>query len=335
MHTIPLRGLATIATLGVAASLTLSACGSNSDDGAGGAGGADIKLAGVLANTSDPFWASIVCGAQGEAKKRGVNLTMYTSTSTDDNEMASNFQTATLKKPDGILVNPFNGQQFVAQYKQLMQDGVPVVTATGTEPRTEYQVVFSDYNTAPFAEEAAAVIPKGSGSMLFMGGAPGIPPLEGRTKPFLEALTEARPDLTKLDDEYSGFDTNKATTDAASTIIAHKDLKVIVAATGPDAIGAAAAVKQAGKQDDISVIGFDAVPPEVQALKDGTIDILIAQNPFAIGREQVAALVDYLKGNPTKPVPTDAKPKSIPSKVLTADNVDAPENSDYVYKATC
>jgi len=332
MNTIPLRGLA---ILGVAATLTLSACGSSSDVTTGANGASDIKLAGVLANTSDPFWASIVCGAQGEADKRGVKLTMYTSTSADDNETASNFQTATLEKPDGMLVNPFNGQQFIGQYKQLMQDGVPVVTATGTEPRTEYQTIFSDFNTAPFAKEIAAVIPKGAGSMLFMGGAPGIPPLEGRTKPFVEALAQARPDLNRLEDEFSGFDTNKATTDVASTIIANKDLKLIIAATGPDAVGAAAAVKQAGKQGDIAVIAFDAVPPEVAALKEGTIDVLIAQNPFAIGREQVSALVDYLEGDATGPVPTTAEPLGISSKVLTAATVDDPENSDYVYKASC
>ncbi len=75
-------------------------------------------------------------------------------------------------------------------------------------------------------------MPEGAGSMVYMGGAPGIPPLEGRTTPFLEAVAEARPDLTRLEDEFSGFDINKATTDASSLIIAHPDLRFIVAADG-------------------------------------------------------------------------------------------------------
>ena len=45
--------------------------------------------------------------------------------------------------------------QFLAQYQQLMGDGVPVVTATGTDPRTEYQAVFSDFDTSQFAEDAS------------------------------------------------------------------------------------------------------------------------------------------------------------------------------------
>ena len=287
--------------LGVALTVTLSACGDSDEPSSTPEG--DITIAGVLANTSDPFWASVQCGAEEEAEARGVTLKMYTSTAIDDNETASNFQTATLKTPDGIYADPFNGQQFVAQYKQLMEKGVPVVTTTGTDPRTEYQAVFSDYNTAPFAEEALAGVSAGAGSMLYMGGAPGIPPLEGRTLPFLDAVAEARPDLTRLEDEFSGFDTNKATTDATSIIIANKDLKLIVVAAGPDAAGAAAAVKQAGKEDQITVIAFDAIPPEVEALKAGTIDVLIAQNPFEIGRQQVGALVDYLEGDHFRPRP--------------------------------
>lgn len=316
-------------------SLAVTGCGSSSDDASGG-GDQQISLAGVLANTSDPFWQSIACGAQAEAADRGVDLELYTSTSTDDAQIANNFQSATLKDPDGVMVNPFNGNQFLAQYQQLMGDGVPVVTATGTDPRTEYQAVFSDFDTSQFAEEALATVPEGSGSMVYMGGAPGIPPLEGRTQPLLEAIGEARPDLTRLEDEYSGFDINKATTDASSLLIAHPDLRLIVAATGPDAVGAAAAVQQAGKAGQVTIVAFDAVPAEVQALRDGTISVLIAQNPFGIGRAQVDSLVDYLEANPGGgAVPTDADPVGIPQKLLTKDTVDDPENADYVYKAEC
>lgn len=322
---------------GVAVTLVLTGCGSDSgSDPGSGDSGSDIKLAGVLANTSDPFWQSIACGAQEEADARGVELDLYTSTAIDDNQTADNFQSALLTEPDGVFANPFNGNQFVAQYEQLMQDGVPVVTATGTDPRTEYQAIFSDFETSQFAEEALATVPEGAGSMVYMGGAPGIPPLEGRTMPLLEAIAEARPDLTRLEDEFSGFDINKATTDASSLIIAHPDLRLIVAADGPDAVGAAAAIEQADMVGEITLIAFDAVPPEVEALKRGTISVLIAQNPFDIGRQQVGALVDYLEDNPDGgAVPTDAEPIGIPQRLLTADTVDDPENADFVYKSDC
>ncbi|MFG0221372.1 substrate-binding domain-containing protein, partial [Streptococcus suis] len=76
--------------------------------------------------------------------------------------------------------------------------------------------------------------------------------------------------------------------------LAHPDLKLIIAADGPDGLGAAAAISQAGKAGQIALVAFDAVPGEVDALKAGTITALIAQNPTDIGAKSIDALVDYL-----------------------------------------
>jgi ribose transport system substrate-binding protein len=234
------------------------------------------------------------------------------------------------------MASPFNSNQFVPEFQDLMKSGVPVVTSAGTDPRTEYKSVFSDTDTARFAKDVVSLIPAGAGTMAFLGGAPGIPPLEARTKPFLDAIKAARPDLKVLETEYSGFDPNKAATDLTSLILANPDLKLIVAADGPDGIGAASAVEQAKVVGKIALIAFDAVPPEVESLKKGTIQALIAQNPIAIGRQQVDALVDYLKAHPNGgAVPTTESPVGIPQGLLTSDNVADPKMADFIYKPSC
>jgi ribose transport system substrate-binding protein len=294
-----------------------------------------LKLSGVVGGTADPFWQSIVCGAQSQATKRGVTLKTYTTTGFDTNILANNFQAATLAKPNGIFAFPQNPGQFSTQYKALMAKGVPVVNNGGTSPRVEYQAVFSDADTGRFAAEALAGASAGAGTLVYLGGIPGIPPLEARLNPFLAAVAAARPDLKRVD-EYSMFDPNKAATDLAALFLAHPDIKVIVAADGPDAIGAANAVKQANLVGKVTLIAFDAVPPEVDFLKSGVISVLIAQNPAAIGRGVVDSLVDYLKKHPKGgKVPTTAPFVGVPQKLLTAKTVDAAENADYLYKAAC
>lgn len=62
---------------------------------------------------------------------------------------------------------------------------------------------------------------------------------------------------------------------------------------------------------------------------------MIAQAPGAIGRQQVDALVDYLKANPGTAAVKPAGTASVDNKLLTKDNVDDPANADYVYKASC
>jgi ribose transport system substrate-binding protein len=321
--------------LAVTAALALLSAGCSASNSSAGGGGNSITLAGVLANTSDPFWTSVGCGAKQEAKKLGVTLRMYNSTSTDTNQIASNFQSATLFNPSGILSSPFNNNQFIAQYKSLMAKGIPVVSGNGTSPQTEYKNIFSGSDTAKFATDVLKGVPAGAGSMVYLGGAPGIPPLETRTTPFVTAVKSARADLRALPTDYSGFDINKETSNVSALILAHPDLKLVIAADGPDAVGAAAAIKQAGKQGKITLVGFDAIPAEVAALKNGAITALIAQGPFTIGRDQVDALVDYLKAHPNGGAVQPSGDQTVANALLTKDNIDDPASADYVYTANC
>jgi ribose transport system substrate-binding protein len=276
-----------------------------------------------------------VCAAKQEAKRLGVTVRMFTSTSTDTNLIANNFQSALLTKPQGIFVSPFNNNQFIAQYKSLMKKGVPVVTGNTTTPATQYKWVYSAADTARFAGTVLKSVPAGSGSMVYLGGAPGIPPLEARTLPFVKAVQTARPDLDRLPNDYSGFDINKETQNVSSLLLAHPDLKLIIAADGPDAAGAAAAITQAGKAGKVTLVAFDAIPPEVQALKQGVISYLIAQSPATIGRLAISTLVSYLKAHLTGGPVKNAGKIAVPNQLLTKATVDSPKNAAYIYKTGC
>lgn len=297
--------------------------------------GGKIQLAAVLANTSDPFFETQVCAARKEAKALGVSLRVFSSTSTDTNAIANNFQSALLTKPNGILVTPFNNNQFIAQYKTLMRKGVPVVTGNGTSPPTEYMSVFSATDTARFASTVLKRVPTGAGTMVYLGGAPGIPPLETRTLPFVKAVKAARRDLHGLPNDYSGFDTNKETTNVSALLLAHPDLKLIIAADGPDAQGAAAAIQQAGKAGKVTLVAFDATPPEVQALKSGVISFLIAQSPGGIATQSIKVLVDYIKSHPNGSAVKGGAKLSVPNRLLTKANVSSPANANWVYRSGC
>jgi ribose transport system substrate-binding protein len=330
----------------VAISATLAACSSASTSssptsaGAAGAsvpatGSSSIHLAEVVANTSDPFFMSVQCASQQEAAALGVSLQTFNATSTDTNTIADNFQSAALTKPQGIFTDPFDNNQFIAQYKTMMADGVPVVTGNGTTPAEEQKYILSASDTARFAPQVLKNVPTGSGSMVYLGGAPGIPPLQSRTLPFVKAIESARPDLGELPTEYSGFDVNKVTTDLSSILLANPGLKLIIAADGPDAQGAVAALKAAGKAGKITLVAFDAIPTEVTALQQGTITDLIAQSPFAIGRDSIEALVSYLKAHPDGGAVTYAGTQAIPNQLLTKANLSSPANANYIYKASC
>lgn len=340
----PLTALiaATALTTAVAACSSASSSSSSSSSSSaaspaasGTAGSSGIHLAEVLANTSDPFFETIACASQQEAAKLGVSLQTFNSASTDTNAIANNFQSASLTHPQGIFADPFNNNQFIAQYKTMMSSGVPVVTGNGTTPPAEYKDIYSGSDTARFAPTVLQNVPSGSGSMVYLGGAPGIPPLQTRTLPFVKAVEADRTDLKVLPTEYSGFDVNKTTTDLGAILLANPDLKLVIAADGPDAQGAAAAIKAAGKAGKVTLVAFDAIPTEVAALQQGIITDLIAQSPGAIGRDSIDALVSYVKAHPSGGTVAYAGSQTIPNQLLTKATLSAPANAGYIYKASC
>lgn len=293
-----------------------------------------IRLAAEFANTSDPFFETQLCAAKAEAKKLGVSLQTFSSTSTDTNQIANAFQSAALTKPQGIFANPFDNNQFLAQYKRLMKSGVPIVSNNGTSPPAEYKYVLSGSSTGQFAAQVLKKVPT-TGSMVYLGGAPGIPPLESRTTPFIKAVEKLRPQLKVLPTEYSGFSVTKVATDLNSILLANPQLKLIIVADGPDAEGAASALKAAGDAGKITVVAFDAIPPEVAALKAGTISDLIAQDPTAIATTAISDLVTYLRAHPHGGAVKYAGQQMIPNKLLTASNVGSSGSKPFIYKASC
>src|SRR4029079_2137934 len=112
-----------------------------------------------------------------------------------------------------------------------------------------------------------------------------------------------------------------------ATLAKHPDLKGIFAANLFSAEGAATALRQAGKLGDVKIVGFDAGPKQVQDLKDGLVQALIAQKPADIGSQGVEQAYNALEGKPT----TDKIGTGF--EVVTKDNLS--QMQDVLYKPSC
>ena len=90
--------------------------------------------------------------------------------------------------------------------------------------------------------------------------------------------------------------------------------------------GVTAAVKAAGKSGQVKLVEFDAGPPQVQALKAGTISALVAQYPYGIGQQGVQLAYKYVTGK------TGIKLHyGTGSAVITKANVNSPAMKKYLY----
>ena len=139
---------------------------------------------------------------------------------------------------------------------------------------------------------------KKGGDVAFIPFQQGTLTNELREQGFKEGL-KAHPELKLVAEQSSQSDYNTALTVTENILTANPDLDAIFAANEPGVLGAAEAVRQAGKAGDITIVGWDGNPKEVEAVRDGLVSTLVVQNPFRMGYDGVNAAVEIIREGKT------------------------------------
>ncbi len=312
-------------TLGAA---VLAACGDDDNDGGGGGGGGGKDLTLIAGVKGDEFYITMNCGAQAEAKKLGASLNFQ-----GPNEFSADLQTPIVnavaaKKPDAVLIAPTDTKAMYAPIKQLADGGSKVVLVDTTLEQADLAVSQIASDNEGGGREAASTLAKligGSGKVFVVNVKPGISTTDLRAKGFEAGAKEAG--LDYIGQQYSQDDPAKAASIVKAILASNPDLKGIFATNLFSAEGAASGLKEAGKLGDVKIVGFDAGPKQVQDLKDGLVQALIAQRPAQIGSLGVQQAVAALDDKPTK--------KKIATGFISITKDNLAQNQDALYKASC
>jgi ribose transport system substrate-binding protein len=319
----------------IAVALLLAACGGDDDSGSSGSSSSGSSSTAKKFNMTliagvrgDEFYITMNCGAQAEAKKLGATLNFQ-----GPNEFAADQQipivnAVAAKKPDAVLIAPTDTKALFAPINQLADGGSKVVLVDTTleQPDMAVSEIASDNEGGgKVAAETLTKLIGGSGKVFVNNVKPGISTTDARAKGFEEGAKAAG--LTYVGQQYNGDDPAKAAAITKSILAKHPDLKGIFATNLFSAEGAAAGVREAGKQDQVKIVGFDAGPKQIADLKEGTVQALIAQRPADIGAQGVQQAYAALTGKATK------KEIGTGFVSLTKDNL--AENGDAAYKSSC
>ena len=88
----------------------------------------------------------------------------------------------------------------------------------------------------------------------------------------------------------------QAQTDTEALLREHPDINVLLAFNEPTSVGAAAAVHAMGLADTVYLVGFDSNVATVEWMQSGIVDVLIVQNPYAMGYLGVESAYRLLSG---------------------------------------
>jgi ribose transport system substrate-binding protein len=324
-----------LAALLACGALAVAACGGSDNGGSTSStssGGSAAKkkynmtlIAGVK---GDEFYITMNCGAQAEAKKLGVSLNFQGPDKFAPDQQTPIVNAVAAKKPDAVLIAPTDTKAMFAPIKQLADNGSKVVLVDTTldQPDLAVSQISSDNEGGgKIAAQTLAKLIGGKGKVFVNNVQPGISTTDARAKGFEEGAKAAG--LTYLGQQFNNDDPAKAAAITKSILAKNPDLKGIFAANLFSAEGAATGVKEAGKQDQVKIVGFDAGPKQIADLKSGTVQALIAQRPADIGAQGVQQAYAALTGKPTK------KQIGTGFVSLTKDNL--AENPDAAYKSSC
>ena len=314
------RAIVAVAVVGAATAL--AACGSS------GGGGGKKDLALIAGVKGDEFYITMNCGAQAKAKALGVTLNFQGPDQFDASLQTPIVNAVAAKKPDAVLVAPTDTKAMYAPIKALSDNGTKVALVDTTLEQADFavsQIASDNEGGGKAAANTLAKLIGGKGKVFVVNVKPGISTTDLRGKGFQEGAKAAG--LTYVGQQYDNDDAAKAAAVTKAELAKDPDLKGIFATNLFSAEGAATALREAGKLGKVKIVGFDAGPKQVEDLKQGLVQALIAQKPAEIGADGVQQAYNALTGKPTE--------KKIGTGFTSVTKANLDQNQDALYKSSC
>jgi ribose transport system substrate-binding protein len=301
--------------------------GCSSDSGSSNGSG---KIAFIQGVSGDEFYISMQCGIEAAAKSAGITVDTQGPAKFDPTLQKPIVDSVVASRPSAILIAPTDVAAMQAPLAAAAKAGIKVVLVDTTVQDPSIAVsAFSSDNVGGGAEAFKAIesLNPNGGKILVISTDPGISTVDARVQGFKDAAAK-NPRFNYLGVQYSHNDPAEAAKLVSAALSKDPDIVGVFATNTFAAEGTATGVRQANKQDQVKIVGFDAGPAQVKQLREGTVQALIAQQPDTIGTDGIEQAVNALNDRPvTKDISTGFH-------MITADNIDG-EGANYIYKSSC
>jgi ribose transport system substrate-binding protein len=314
-----LRSLAGAAAL----ACVVAACGSQSPP-AGGTAGAKAgppRVALVMKSLANEFFVTMADGARAHQAASGGGYTLIVNGIRNESDLSQ--QVALVEQMmaqgvDAIVIAPADSRALVPVLARALRQKIVVVNidnkldeATLTQAGIDVPFVGPDNRAGAKAVglAVAATLAKGS-KVAILEGIPTAFNGQQRRLGFEDAMRERG--LTVVSVQSAHWEQDQANTIAAALLREHPDLAAILAGNDSMALGAAAAVRQAGRVGAVQVAGFDNIAAAQQLLEEGRLAATADQHGDKLAVYGIEYALGILKGETT---PQD---RQTPVDVVTA-----------------
>ncbi len=260
------------------------------------------KIIGVaLLTRGHMFYRDLEEGLLEEAQKHQYEL-IITSAEFDLGKQIAQVEDFISRKVDAIIVCPVDSKGIGTAVKAANAAGIPVFTAdiAAQEGKVVSHIASDNVAGGRLAGEFLAKALGGKGNIAIINH-PAVTSVLDRVQGFKEAIAQY-PEINIVADVSGQGVRDRSLQVTTDVLQAHPTLNGIFGINDDSALGALDAVQQY-KKEGIIIVGYDATPPALDAIRKGTaLKADVIQYPKVIGTTTIQKIRDHFAGMPVPPI---------------------------------
>lgn len=329
------KRLAVTAVIGTVLAMT-AACSSESGTGASSSAGSDGKkltIGFAVPAANQTYWTAYINAVKAKASDLGVEV-VFADAKDDANTQTEQVSSLIVSGVDGIVLVPTDTVGPKAAVAAAADAKIPLITSNRILETTyggvdgavpSFHVGFDDVKLGELQGEMLieACGDKNPCNVVQLMATLGSSPQVQRTQG-LDTAIEGHKSVTILDRQADNFDANKAVELTSTYLQKYDHIDVLVSQYDEMATAAARTIKEAGRSDEIKVLGLGGSKNGIDAVTAGTLLGTVWVSPALDGTTALESMLAVLKGDAaslTTEVVNGIPTVGVPATKVTKDNV--------------
>ncbi len=279
----------------------------------------DKKTLAFVVNVPADFWQIARRGTEKAQKELpNYNIEFYIP-----GEMSAAAQKRILedllaKGVAGVSISPVNPDNSTEILNQVASKAA-LFTQDADAPKSNRALYIGTDNVAAgrqAGEQMMKAIPNGGKAMVFVGTLDAANARE-RLQGIKEAIAGSKIEI--VDVRTDGGDQTKAKANVEDTLTKYPNIDLLVGLWAYNTPQIYNAVKAAGKDGKVKIVGFDEDQQTLKGVSEGVIEATVVQQPYEFGYQSMIYLAKYIEGD--RSFIPENKQKIIPTQVIDKTNV--------------
>jgi len=218
-----------------------------------------------------------------EAEHPNVKF-IVTSARLSADKQSADVETLIVRRVDLIMVCPHQSQALVPALRRVIKAGIPLMAfdrqvAKSIIPGSITYVGMDYVKKGSLGGKLTAEAMGGKGNLVIIEGVQGSASNIDNFKGF-RSVIEKYPDIHVITDQVANYQREQALNIMETILLAHKDIDFVFAENDEMGFGVLAAIKTAGREDEIKVGSMDGQKEAIEAVMNGELAFTVKMPIF-------------------------------------------------------